>query len=333
MTDKPSEFSLDMSAEIAARSARQSGEVGSGDSTEIAAKIGELMRAQGLDDQANPMAAEKLQRDLMYQRQIETIPQPDDAPIPTEIASPGIDRLEEMQKELEAARAEATRWKKEFGRREGKVGGMEARIKELEARVAQVQPTVDVRQITGREPHEAITAQDAVALLMSQSQAFGNKIRQVREEILASRESTAEPGLPLDMEAELVEAHPWLTDLPRPQKMRAMHDILSSAGVTVAPQIPASQVPNTQPTSSLPAAAKTAVRQAAFIEPSNRGSQAEKNSVIPERQALNDKVAKIRELLTGPYRPGQSDKAAELLASLGAGPVDDTQQGFFTNRR
>lgn len=326
----PTSFNLDMNAEVANRSANPP--VDSGTSTEIAARIGELMRQSGIDDERNPLAAEKIQRDLNYQRQMETLPQPDSAPSPADYSAPGIDRLEQMQKERDAAVAEATRWKREFGRREGKVGGMENRIKELEAKIAQVQPVVDVRQITGLNPTDPLTAQDAVNLLISQSAAFGNTIRQVREEILASQNSPNEPGLPLDMEAELVEAHPWLTDLPRPQKMRAMHDILSSSGITIAPQAPSSQAPITQPTSSLPAVAKTAVRQAAFIEPSNKGSHAERQSVIPERQALNDKVGKLQELLSGPYKPGQSDKAAELLASLGAGPVDETQGGFFNRR-
>lgn len=332
MSDKAVEFSLDMNAEVASRSAAPNPELNAGDSTEIAARIGELMRAQGLDDQANPMAAEKLQRDLMYQRQIETLPQPDSAPIPSELASPGMDRLEEMQRELEAAKAEATRWKKEFGRREGKVGGMEARIKELEARVSQVQPVVDVRQITGLNPQDPVTAQDVVSILMSQSAAFGKVINQVKEELSAQAASESGAGLPLDMEAELVESHPWLTDLSRPQKLRAMHDILSSAGITVAPKVPESAQAAPQTTSTLPAAARTAVRTAPFIEPSNKGSQAERTSVIPERQALNDRVAQLRSVLTGPYKPGQSDKAAELLAALGAGPVDETQQGFLTRR-
>ena len=331
MGSNPSEFSLDMNAEANARQAQSNQPVGTETATEIAARIGELMRQSGVDEDRNPLAAEKIQRDLNYQRQIEQFAQPDSAPQNQAISTGEVDRLEQMQKELEAAKAEATRWKKEFGRREGKVGGMEQRIKDLESRVSQVQPQIDVRAITGRQPDEPLTAQDVVSLLMSQSAAFGNTIRQVREEMQNANQSP-EPGLPLDMEAELVEAHPWLTDLPRPQKMRAMHDILSSSGISIAPQ--ASGVPpDAQRTNStLPDAAKTAVRQAAFIEPSNRGSVAERNSIIPERQALNEKVGQLRDLLSGPYKPGASDKAAELLASLGAGPVDETQQGFYGRR-
>lgn len=331
MKEQPTEFALNMDAEVAAHNSKTTQPVDAGTSTEIAARIGELMRQSGVDPESNPMAAEKIQRDLNYQRQMETLPQPDSAPLPNSYSTPEVDKLEQLQRDLEAARAEATRWKKEFGRREGKVGGMENRIKELEARVSQVQPVVDVRAITGRAPDEAITAQDVVNLLMSQSAAFGNTIRQVREDILANASGPTEPGLPLDMEAELVEAHPWLTDLPRPQKMRAMQDILSQSGITVAPQAPGSN-PAQQHTSTLPDAARAPVRQANFIEPSNKGSSAERQSVIPERQALNDKVAKLKEILSGPYKPGASDKAAEILASLGAGPVDDSQQGFYTRR-
>jgi hypothetical protein len=166
---------------------------------------------------------------------------------------------------------------------------------------------------------------------MAQSQAFGNTIRQVKEEMQAQAGNSNEPGLPLDLEAELVESHPWLTDLPRPQKLRAMQDILSQAGVSIAPQAPPGTAHPTT-TSSLPAAAKAPVRQASYIEPSNKGSLAEQQSAIPERQAFNDKVASLQAMLNGPYKPGQTEKAAELLAALGAGPVDDSQQGIFKRR-
>lgn len=328
---QPNEFSLDMNAEVSSGHPQSARQVDVTTSTEIAAKIGELMRQSGIDSESNPLAAEKIQRDLNYQRQIEQLPQPESAP-PLEVTSiVGVDRLEVLQKELDTAKAEATRWKREFGRREGKVGGMESRIKELEGRMSQVQPVIDVKAITGRQADENITAQDAVNLLMSQSGAFGNAIRQLREELM-NQGNPSEPGLPLDMEAELVEAHPWLTDLPRPQKMRAMHDILSSAGVSIAPQAPGVAPTALRNQSSLPEAARAQVRQTAFIEPSNKGSYAEQNAIIPERQALNDKLTKLKEILHGPYKPGVSDKAAELLASLGAGIVDETQSGFLNRR-
>jgi hypothetical protein len=319
-----------MDAEVKQRGTQSERNVDAGTSTEIAAKIGELMQKSGIDDERNPLAAEKIRRDLEYQRQIEQLPQPESAPLPAELAAPEIDRLEQLQRELEAAKAEATRWKKEFGRREGKVGGMEARIKELETQVRQIQPQIDVRQITGREPNEAITAQDAVNLNMALANAWGSQLRQLEERLIAQASTSSEPSLPLDMEAELVEAHPWLTDLPRPQKLRAMQDILSQAGVTVTPQAPASAGQPVRPTATLPEAAR---RQVAFIEPSNKGSKAERDAVVPERQALNEKKAQLEKLLHGPYKPGQSNQAAELLASLGAGVVDETQEGYLGRRR
>ena len=330
MDAEKSQFNLDMNAEVSQRSAQPASQpVDNETSTEIAARIGELMRQQGINEEMNPMAAEKIRRDLLYQRQVETLPQPDGAPPPTgEPSRPELDRLEQLQSELEATRAEATRWKKEFGRREGKVGGMEQRIKELESRVSQVQPQIDVRAITGRQPDEPVTAQDVVNLLMSQSAAFGNTIRQVREEMMNAGNSS-EPGLPLDMEAELVESHPWLTDLPRPQKLRAMQDILASAGVTVTPPSPNS-AQAARPTNSLPEAAKTPVRQVSFIEPSNRGSVAERTAIAPERQVFNQKVSELNEALS---RQGGSAEAAKILASLGAGAVDDTQPGYTVPRR
>lgn len=326
---QPTEVNLDMDTEVAAYKAK-SGQMEAGSTADIESQIEALRKQESMDDR-NPLAFEKLQRDLNYQRQIEQLPQPESAPLPKEVASPGVDRLEALQQELEAAKAEASRWKKEFGRREGKVGGMENRIKELEARISQVPPVIDVRAMTGHDPQDPMTAQDIVNLLMAQSGAFGNAIRQVKEE-LAAASNSAEPGLPLDLEAELVEAHPWLTDLPRQQKMRAMHDILSTSGVTVAPSAPGVAPVLKQSPQTLPEQGRAQVRQAAFIEPSNKGSAAERNAIVPERQALNDKVSKLQELLSGPYRPGNSDKAAEILASLGAGVVDETQEGFLRRR-
>jgi hypothetical protein len=318
---------LNMDAEVAANKGR---EVQPGDSNSIQAQIEALRKQEGMDDR-NPLAFEKLQRDLNYQRQMETLPQPESAPLPEQVSSVNLDQLEKLQQELEAAKAEATRWKKEFGRREGKVGGMESRIKELEARISQVPPVIDVRAMTGHDPNDPITAQDMVNLLMAQSNAFGNTIRQVREE-LQNGGNSAEPGLPLDLEAELVESHPWLTDLPRPQKMRAMHDILSSSGVTIAPSTPGVAPAPKQPQQILPERGRAQVREAAFIEPSNKGSAAERNAIAPERQALNEKVGQLREALYGRYKPGAADKAAELLAALGAGVVDETQEGILRRR-
>lgn len=299
-------------------------------SQEIAAKISELMQQQGIDSEANPMAAEKIQRDLEYQRQMETFAQPDSAPLPQPTTTPGLDRLEELQRQLDERNKEVATWKTRWGQKTGEVGVMKRQLAELESKVSQMQPAISVQQITGREPNDPLTAQDAVNLLMSQSTAFGNVIRQLREEIRESKSLEQTDGLPLDMESELVEAHPWLSELPRPQKLRAMQDILASAGVTVTPPAPANtQAPQRQ-TSSLPESAKTQIRQAPYIEPSNRGSRMEQSAISPERQAYNDKIAKYKEALS---KPGGSEEAARILASLGAGPIDETQIGYMQNRR
>lgn len=330
----PTQFPLDMQAETQSRAQQpepQNLNIGTATSQEIAAKIGELMRQQGIDGEANPMAAEKIQRDLEYQRQMETFPQPDSAPPVLSETTPELDRLETLQRDLEVAQAETKRWKKEFGRREGTVGQMRRELGELKAQVTQMQPAVNVQQITGKQPDDPITAQDAVNLLMSQSSAFGNAMNALREQLLAqtSRDPN-EPALPFEMEAELVDAHPWLSDLTRPQKMRAMQDILANAGVTVTPQAPVSiQSAQRQP-ATLPDAARAPIRQIAYIEPSNRGSASERNAIAPERQAYAEKIAKYREALA---RPGGSEEASKILASLGAGPVDETQMGFIHNRR
>jgi len=336
MANQPTEFNLNMDEEVKLRAQQSSAteaaerQLDSGTSTEIAAKIDQYMRDKGLDPNASAVGSETIQRDLDYQRQLETMPQPESAPQLMEQTTPELDRLETLQKELDATKAEAIRWKKEFGRREGTVGQMKSELQQLKAQVQQIQPAINVQQITGREPGEAITAQDAVNLLMSQSQAFGNAMQRLRDELLSQAASPQNDGLPLDMEAELVEAHPWLTDLPRPQKMRAMHDILASSGVSVAPQPSVASGQPQRPLATLPESARAQVRQAAFIEPSNRGSAAERTAVQPERQAFNDKVEKLNAALK---KPGGSDEARRILASLGAGVVDETQIGYLNTSR
>lgn len=330
MSQETTQFPLDMNTEVATRSQqpqRQSAE----STMEMEAQINERQRLEDSvsDMDRNPIAHEKRQRDLNYQRQMETLPQPESAPLLEVETTPGLDRLESLQQELDAAKAEATRWKKEFGRREGTVGQMKSELQQLKAQVMQIQPAINVQQITGREPGEAITAQDAVNLLMSQSQAFGTAMTRLREELLAQGTNQQEGGLPLDMEAELVEAHPWLTDLPRPNKLRAMHDILASSGVSITPPQPGiAPAANRQSATALESG-RAQVRQAAFIEPSNRGSTAERNAIAPERQAFQEKVNKLKEALS---RPGGSDEAAKVLAALGAGPVDETQAGYLNRR-
>lgn len=329
-----SQFPLDMVAENESRAQQpepQRLNVGASTSQEIAAKIGELMRQGGIEAEANPMAAEKIQRDLEYQRQMEQFPQPDSAPPLLSDTTPGLDRLEQLEQERDAAIAEAKRWKKEFGRREGKVGGMESRIKELEARMAQAPPVIDVRAMTGHDPNDPITAQDMVNLMIAQSNAFGNTIRQVKEEWAQAQASTSnEPGLPLDLEAELIEKYPYLTDLARPQKLRAMQDILSLEGVSISPSAPGVAPAPQKQQQILSERGRAQVRETAFIEPSNRGSAAERNAIAPERQAYNEKIAKLKEALS---RPGGAEEAAKIFASLGAGVIDETQMGYLNKRR
>ena len=122
MATEPSQFPLDMDAELAQRRNEQTQRLPTADtSMELEAQIQQQQRLQQsmADMDMNPLAHEKIQRDLNYQRQMEQLPQPDSAPLLAPETTPGLDRLEQVQRELEAAKAEASRWKKEFGRREG----------------------------------------------------------------------------------------------------------------------------------------------------------------------------------------------------------------------
>lgn len=334
---KVQEFALDMAAEVSSRAqqpqaASPDTSVDNQTSTEIAARIGELMKRQGVDDEMNPLAAEKVRRDLEYQRQMEQFPLPGEAPPQQEPAAQDVSRLEQMQDELEGAKKEVAKWKTYYGRSENRVGDLKSRLDELSSRVAQIVPQVDIRQITGKNADDVLTAQEIVNLLMSQSQAFGSRLAQMKDEMVLAIRNPDESRIPADVEAELVQAHPWIANLPLPQKERAMSDLLGALGRPVAPQ--PTQPVVAQASQTKPAAisepARAQVRQAAFIEPSNKGSAAELHAVVPERQAFNEKVAKLKEALG---RQGGAKEAENLLASLGAGVVDESEVGYLRARR
>lgn len=328
---EPSQFSLDMDAETKVNQEQPKANLDAGTSTEIAARIGELMRQQGVDDDANPMAAEKIRRDLEFQRQIEQLPQPGEAPeLAQEPTTPEINRLELVEQELEGAKKEVAKWKTYYGRSENRVGDLKSRLDELSSRVAQIVPQVDVRQITGKNADDVLTAQEIVNLMMSQSQALGSRLAQMKEEMVLAIRNPDESRIPADVEAELVQAHPWIANLPLPQKERAMSDLLGALGRPVTPQPVTAQASSQPKLAAVPEPARAQVRQAAFIEPSNKGSAAERSAILPERQALNEKMAKLKEALE---KPGGSTEAAKILASLGAGAVDETQVGYLRARR
>lgn len=317
------QFALDMDAESKAAQRNPAPQGSAMSATEIASAISAQLKADGIDDELNPIAAEKIARDRDYMRQIEQHPLPEGAPEPVEPTTPGLDRLDQLAQDKENLERELAKWKTYYGRSESRMGGLKERMAELEARVAQTQPYVDVRQVTGKGPEDILTAQEIVNLLMSQSQAFGKTLSQMKEEMVLAVRNPDESKIPVEVEAELLQSHPWLANLALPQKERAMADLMASLGKPVV-QRPAAQ------TAANPDLGRAPVKQPPFIEPSNRGSAAERHAIAPERQALNEKISKLKEALG---KPGGSKQAEELLAALGVGAVDESQVGFLNSIR
>lgn len=335
------EYQLDMDAEVKQR--QRLAEAGITKPEDLASgridmgTVSELMTLKQDEDALGTAAAEKLMRDREWMRQAQGSTagrgtEGEETP-PQSEPSPENDRLAALEQQAQAAKAEADKWKALYGRSENKVGDVRRRLAELEARVQNTQAYVDSRQITGRGGDEILTAQEVTNLLMSMANAFGNQIKQAKEEaiLVARNPQAAEPGIPVEVESELLTSYPWLANLPPGQKERAMMDIVSTQAAPAQPPPQLQVVPQTAPKPAVaPEQARARVREAAFIEPSNRGSQAERLSVTPERIAYQQKMEKLREALD---KPGGNVEAEKILASMGAGLVDDREVNYTLRRR
>lgn len=287
-------------------------------------KLGNMLAAKDIDEELHPLLVEKLNRDVEFaslarEQEEEASARPAETETATEEQpAPEGDRLSQLSAEVDRAKAEAEKWKALYGRSENKVGDVRKRLTELESRVQQAPPyMVDSRQLVGKAPDEPITAGDAASLMLSMAAALGNQVRQAKEDALAEMRGINQPGLPADVEAELLEAHPWLESLPKAQKDRAMLDIVQTQAKPAAPAPVA-------PVTKGPAVerARATVRESGYIEQSNRSSTAERTSTMPQVAQRQQDVAKLKELLA---RPGGAEAAEQLFAALGAGPTDDRE--------
>ncbi len=293
-------------------------------------KASELL-TNAAPEELSPLAAEKIMRDRDWAQQAVENEPPTEQPPPGEIGTEQLTRLDQLQGQLDASQKEVAKWKTYYGRSESRMGDVKTRVQELENKVASTQPYVDVRAMTGKDAEDPLTAGEVVNLLMSQSQALGNRLSQMKEELVIAARNPSEETIPADVEAELVHTHPWLTTLQLPQRERAMSDLLG--GKTDAASVqgaPVPSAPKLSPTSAvIPESARAQVRQAAFIESSNKGSASESAAVSPDRSAYNQKVQELKAALD---TKGGSGKAEELLASLGAGLADDSAFSFYKRR-
>lgn len=291
-------------------------------------RISQLLTNAQVDEEVHPYVAEKVIRDREWSdlaaQQQGASGQPEQA---KEEEAP--DRLALIQQELDAQKAETAKWKLLLGRSEDRRGKEERQHKDLLARMTPIAPLVDARQFTGKSGDEVMTAQEVSNLMMNLAAAFGNQIREAKEEAIKEARAPEEARIPVEVENELAEQYPWLTDLSQTQKERAIMDILAAQPGTKAPISMRSAVPSQTKFPSAAEMGRARVREVGFIEPSNKGSAAEQKSVTPAQQGLQAKLAELRDALK---RPGGSAKAGEILASLGAGLTDDSEAAHYLRR-
>jgi hypothetical protein len=273
-----------------------------------------------LDTELNPILADKMRRNREFSdlaaaqnQQLEAQrPAPDEAEVDVNT------RLTELEEQAEANRLEATKWRLKAARTEEKLKKHQKRLTELQQQpqVYPQQQYIDPRQLIGRGPEDVITGQDAANLFMSMASALGNQLQRNNETILEQLRSEKElPEVDPDIEATLVEAHPWLESLDEASRAKAMADLARTDTAPAAPQ------PKPRPiTGPKVEQARARVREMGHIESSNRGSEAERRGQTP---AVTGRQALIAEYNDAVKKPGGSTRALEILAKLGAGIQDE----------
>ena len=329
------EYQLNMDAEIAARQQLEdAGVYKPEDLTSGRADIGraaEVFTNAGIDEELAPLLAEKAIRDAQFAEQAGGDEQPEPAQSPE--AAPPQDRLSKMQADLEAAKAEAERFKTLYGRGENDKGNLRRRMREIEERLEgrSQQPTYQPPMgynpaMTGyADPAAPVTAGDMQQALSAFAVAMGNVVRQTREEVIREARNLSKYDLTVDEEEDLLDGNPWLKSLPSGQREQAMMSLARPANGSARPAA-------TRPTANLTPrpttpedALRARVRQTAFIEAPSGASLPERMAASATDMLTAQKLQKLKAALA---KPGGSEEAGSILASLGAGPTDDRDRGF-----
>ena len=311
-------FNLDMENEIALRQRMAEGAVQKPD--DMLSGRADL-NSQAVEEAPTPYVEEKLARDQSWARQASAEPHKPEPPEEV-IARETDSRLSSMQDKLRQQNEELDKWKYVAKRHKADKLGLESRLRDLETRVNQVQPINDVRQMTGKNPDDILTAQEVTNLMLGLANVVGQQINGLRADVVKNVSRNTQ--VPEVDEAELVYTHPWLEQLPDAQRERAMLDIMATrnAGRPPAPE------PPPQPTPRQTEAARSQVRDANYIETSNRANRTEFLAQEPQKAAAAQNIAKLQELLN---KRGGADEAAKIFAALGAG-IDDAESEY-TRRR
>lgn len=332
------EYQLNMDAEIAAR--QQLAEAGvykPEDLTDGRADVGrvaEVFTRANVDEEIQPLLAEKALRDAEFERHAEGVEQPLPRDLDEATRQNPQDRLAQMQGELEAAKAEAERYRTLYGREANEKGNFRRRLREiedrLEGRQGGYQPPAQPYGYTPQpvmppvaDPNQPVTLQDVYSLMMAQSAAFGSQLRQSREEAIREAKSLNGYNLTVDEEEDLLDGNPWLKSLPAGQREQAMMALARPANGRPQPAGGRRPLPPSAPNQEEILRAK--LRQAAFIEAPSGASTQERAAQSPTDIAT---AKKLQDLKVAAATPGGSKKMEEILASMGAGVTDDRDRGF-----
>lgn len=272
-------------------------------------------------DELNPIVAEKRMRDAEFAAMAGENPNPEAVEQEKARRTDENKRVEKESKLFQLG-AELDKWKAIAKRRKDDQSAMETRLRQLESRVNQNQPSFDVRQMTGKNPEELLTAGEVTNLMINLAGVFGQQIQGVRDEAAQFVQGNKSKAVSDVDEAELTYMHPWLEQLPVAQRERAMMDMLATRNQPPEPE------PPPPPTFRQVEQVRSRVREANYIEASNRGSIPERTAQEPQQVAANQKIEELKKLLS---KPGGSAQAGELLTALGAGP--DDAEGLYLNRR
>lgn len=296
-------------------------------------RVQEILANAGIDEELNPLAAEKAMRDADFEAQAGSPAQPER---PHTRVSPD-DRLAQMQAELDAAKAEADRYKHRYGIGENEKGSLRRRLREIEEMVqgrggypapqAQTfQQPFNPGLQGGIDPNTPVTAADLHQAMLAFAAAQGNAIRQSQEQTIREARGLRNYDLTTDEEEDLYDENPWLKSLPPGQREQAMLKIARPANGR-------SQPPGTRPNNFTPKPPtqeeilRARVRQTGFVEAPSGASVQERTTQSAADAHRAQLLQKAQEALRRNDGKG-SQEMEKILAAMGAGVTDDMDRGF-----
>ena len=293
-------------------------------------KLAQMMEQAGVDEELNPIFAEKVLRDSQLADGMRGEEQQIIAPQP-QPAQQDDNRLAELQAQLEASQAENERFKQMYGKGENEKGDLRRRLRMLEQAVANggARPAAPVFQnpyagITPPDPTAPMTQADMIQFATQMGLLVRQQMEQDRQEVINNMKTFRSYDLTVNEEEDLLERYPELEALKPGQREKLMLALARPQGTPAArpPQPNARLTPRqTSPEELL----RARVRNAAFVESPTAGSRQESVSPVSQSAVLSQKMKEYQKAVN---TPGGSAKALEILSELGMGVVNDSDTGY-----